>query len=309
MNCESVIKQLPLVLYGELSFDEEEEVQQHLHNCALCRTELENLQTLHLELDRREISLDSAVLTSCRRQLRIAIAEMEEAKTSGEGSLLASIRKSLSGVVSAWYWKPVAASALIVAGFILGRTVPPAEGTLEIARRSEAPVAARVRYLEPNKDSGKVQMVVEETSQRTLSGEMDDERIRGLLLTAAREAQDPGMRVESMELLKRDVSSNDVRRALIYALQNDPNPGVRLKALEGLRAAAADPETRHALSRVLLADDNPGIRTQAIDLLVQKKEPEMVGVLQELMQREQNGYVRMKCEKALREMKASVETF
>lgn len=308
MNCESVAKQLPLMLYGELSFDEEEELQQHLDACALCRTELAHLQSLYVELDRREIPLDSAALTSCRRQLRITIAELEHAKASSEGSLLASFRKSLSGVAAAWYWKPVAASALIIGGFILGRAIPPGDKTLEMARRSE-PVAARVRYLEPNQDPGKVQMVVEETRQRTLSGQMDDERIRGLLLTAARDSQDPGMRVESMELLKRNVGSDDVRRALIYALQNDPNPGVRLKALEGLRAAAADPETRHALSRVVLADDNPGIRTQAIDLLVQKKEPAMVGVLQELMQREQNSYVRMKCQKALRDMKASVETF
>ena len=35
----------------------------------------------------------------------------------------------------------------------------------------------------------------------------------------------------------------------------------------------------------------------------------MVGVLQELMRKEENGYVRMRCQKALRDMKASVDTF
>ena len=39
MNCDAVTKQLPLMLYGELSFDEEELVQQHLDVCAACRSE------------------------------------------------------------------------------------------------------------------------------------------------------------------------------------------------------------------------------------------------------------------------------
>jgi hypothetical protein len=63
------------------------------------------------------------------------------------------------------------------------------------------------------------------------------------------------------------------------------------------------------LAQVLLTDENPGIRTQAIDLLTQRREPAMVGVLQELMAREDNNYVRLKCQRALSEMNASVETF
>ena len=37
--------------------------------------------------------------------------------------------------------------------------------------------------------------------------------------------------------------------------------------------------------------------------------PELAGVLQEIMSREENTYVRMKCQRALNEMNASVETF
>jgi hypothetical protein len=51
------------------------------------------------------------------------------------------------------------------------------------------------------------------------------------------------------------------------------------------------------------------VRTQAIDLLIRQSGPDMVGVLQELVSREENNYVRLKCQKALREMNASVETF
>ena len=84
---------------------------------------------------------------------------------------------------------------------------------------------------------------------------------------------------------------------------------MRLKALQGLKASASDPEVRQSLSQVLLTDKNPGVRTQVIDLLIQKKEHRMVGVLQELMRKEDNGYVRLRCQKALHDMNASIETY
>src|SRR5262249_21689431 len=130
-----------------------------------------------------------------------------------------------------------------------------------------------------------------------------------LLLAAAKDPSDPGLRVESVDLLKGRSESAEIRRALLYALQHDSNPGVRLKALDGLKGFAEDPETRKTLTQVLLADKNPGVRTQVIDLLIQHKNDNMVGVLQELMRKEDNGYVRMRCQRALSEMNASVETF
>ena len=157
--------------------------------------------------------------------------------------------------------------------------------------------------------AGKVQIVLEETRQRVLSGRVEDQSIQNLLLAAARDPQDAGLRVESVDLLKSGPDSAEVRNALLYALQHDSNPGVRLKALDGLKNSAADAQVRQVLTQVLLHDDNPGVRTQAIDLLIQHKEDRMVGLLQELMRKEDNGYVRLRCKKALHEMNASVETY
>ena len=97
-----------------------------------------------------------------------------------------------------------------------------------------------------------MQIVLEETRQRTLSGDMDDDDIRKLLLRAARESSDPGVRVETMDLLKGQPQSQEVRRALLHALRQDANAGVRLKALDGLRPSAGDPDVRRALADVLL---------------------------------------------------------
>jgi hypothetical protein len=60
---------------------------------------------------------------------------------------------------------------------------------------------------------------------------------------------------------------------------------------------------------VLLTDDNPGLRAQAIDLLVQHKQDSMVGLFQELVQRDSSNYVRLRSRRALEDLNASVGTF
>ena len=92
-------------------------------------------------------------------------------------------------------------------------------------------------------------------------------------------------------------------------MAHDSNAGVRLKALDGLKPLADDPQVRKTLAQVLLADDNPAVRMQVVDLLVSRRDDSMVGVLQNLVQKEDNSYVRLKCEKALKDMNASIGTF
>ena len=92
-------------------------------------------------------------------------------------------------------------------------------------------------------------------------------------------------------------------------LERDPNPGVRLKAMEGLRPYANDPEVRRLFAQSLESDDNPGIRTQAVDLLIEHGQKDVVDVLQRLMLREDNGYIRSRSRRALEAINASVETF
>jgi HEAT repeat protein len=84
--------------------------------------------------------------------------------------------------------------------------------------------------------------------------------------------------------------------------------------LAGLKAFAHQPEVQKVLSQTVLTDTNPGVRTEAIDLLTQglsagPGQQQLVGVLQQLMRKEHNGYVRMRCQKALEELNASLETY
>jgi hypothetical protein len=300
MTCDNATKQLPLLLYGELTFQEEEDLHLHLDTCESCQAELGKTSAIHRKIDEAEMDVDAALLADCRRSLRAATAAIAE--NGGRRRSFMPTWLTAGKLTWNWFGKPVSALTLIAVGFFGGRVLPLERGA------AANPVLSRVSFVEPG-EAGQVQIVLEETRQRVLSGDMDDDAIRSLLLRAARESTDPGVRVETMDLLKGQSESEDVRDALLHALRHDTNAGVRLKALEALRPYAAQEDTRVALADVLLKDRTPGVRTQAVDMLMQKRAPEMVGLLQEIRTREDNHYVRMKVQRALADMNASAEIF
>jgi hypothetical protein len=306
MKCEDARKSLPLFLYGELSFEDEERLEVHVDECDACRAALAREKVLFQALDDAEMAPSLELLAECRAQLRESLSHAAPEHVS----FWDKIREGFTihfhfapGIA-----QPVGALAMLAIGFFAARMTPASFlGSFHSAGLVD-PGSSRVRYVEPM-GSGKVQIVVDETTQRVLSGTLEDQSIQRLLLTAAKDPSDAGLRVESVNLLKSQPQSTEVRRALLYAVQHDSNAGVRLKALDGLKDFADDPETRQTLTEVLLKDDCPGVRTQVIDLLIQHHADSMVGVFQEVMGKEQNGYIRMRCQRALHDMNASAETY
>jgi hypothetical protein len=306
MKCDDVRRNLPLFLYGELSFEDEERLETHIDECDACRVTLAREKALFKSLDAAEVVPSQDLLADCRAELRRRLAHAEPEHASFWDKVRQGF--TINFHFAPGLMQPLGGLALLLLGFVGARLAPNSLlGPWRAAGLAE-PVASRVRYVEPV-SAGRVQIVVDETRQRVLSGRLEDQSIQRLLLTAAKDPSDAGLRVESVDLLKNQPQSAEVRRALLYAVQHDANAGVRLKALDGLKDFADDPETRQTLTQVLLKDDNPGVRTQVIDLLIQHHSNAMVGVLQELMNKEDNNYIRMRCQKALHEMNASVETY
>ena len=54
MKCEEARNTLPLFLYGELAFEEEERLEMHIDECAGCRIALEREKSLFKSLDAAE---------------------------------------------------------------------------------------------------------------------------------------------------------------------------------------------------------------------------------------------------------------
>jgi HEAT repeats/Putative zinc-finger len=313
MTCEEARKNLPLFLYGELSFDEEELVEVHVDECAACRQALAREKAMFAALDAVELVPTPEALEESRAELRGRLALATQGLRTSPTHSSSFWDKIREGFTINFHFAPgiaqvAGAAAMLVLGFLTARVAPNSFlGNWRSAGMVE-PATSRVRYVEPV-SPGRVQIVLDETRQRVLSGSVDDQAIQRLLLTAAKDPSDAGLRVESVDLLKNNSQSAEIRKALVYSLEHDPNAGVRLKALDGLKQFAQDPDTRQALTQVLLKDDNPGVRTQVIDLLVERHTDAMVGVLQELLEKEDNGYIRMRCQKVLQEMNASSEMY
>lgn len=309
MHCEEARIQLALLSLGELSFEQEEALEDHLAGCAACRAERVRMEKLETVLNHHgEAEIPAGLLAKCRRELSARIEEEGQGPARG----FSWSKLWAKWVVHPPMWmRPAGALAMVALGFFGARFVPlPGSGEPVERAAYEHPAGNIQRVTLVNtEDGGQVRVLFDEVRQRELRGDLRDERIRRILLAAAADPTDPSVRVNSINALKQDCSDDEVRTALLHSLQSDPNSGVRLKALEALRPYAHISETRHVLSQVLLTDDNPGVRTQVIELLTSAKSPELAGVLQELLQREQNSYVRSLSQRALSEMKASQGTF
>ncbi len=307
MTCDAVRKLIPLYYYGELTPEEEDEAEAHVHECGACARQMEGARALAAALDRRRMEPPATLLADCRADLAAAVRGAVAEPARRPWRLWQEAAAATLAGFARWR-QPLGATALIAVGFLAARLVPAGSGVSTASLAPSEGVFVNVRSAQPD-GSGRVRIAYDETRRREVTGAIGNQEIQKLLLAAAHEEDDPGVRVESVDLLKDRVGSGEVRDALMNALLHDSNPGVRLKALEGLKPLAAEPPVRGALSEALQFDDNDAVRMQVVDLLTMRHDDAMVGVLQNLVQKEDNSYVRLKCEKALKEMNASIGTF
>lgn len=317
MNCSQVQKSLSLYLYGELCFADEEALEHHLDGCAFCARALAHEKTWHsaVNSEHKDVPLD--LLTSCRVDLVEAASSIGPQQSAGRGW------PDWAGILrfpaSSWSRGLAAASFLLFIGFTAGRWIDQhevgqqgantlANGMQEMAVFS--PEVSRVRDIQPA-GAHQVRIIVDQVRQREITGSVSEAPVRRLLLTAVRDAGDPGVRVDSVEVLAGQ-NSQDVRQALVRSAESDPNAAVRLKAVEALRPFASEPSARAALISVLTRDTDPGVRTEAIDALAPVEpsigfDPQLAGTLEHIAQSANDGdYLRMRCLQILGEMQASL---
>ena len=185
---------------------------------------------------------------------------------------------------------------MLVLGFFGARMMPDSFLGAWRAAGVIDPATSRVRYVEPT-GAGKIQIVVDETRQRTLSGSVDDRDIQRLLLAAAKDPADAGLRVESVDLLKnRPQSGGDAERAAVCGAARSQ----RRRAVEGAGwIEGFCGRSGHAQSADAGSVDGRQPRgAHAGDRSADPHHSDaMVGVLQELMMKEDNDYIRMRCRK------------
>jgi len=151
-----------------------------------------------------------------------------------------------------------------------------------------------IRSVSQEPGTNKVNIRYDTVSTQETQGSLNDQRIQQLLLFAARNNYNSGVRIDSVDLLTKNPSDPNVREALMYALRYDSNPGVRLKALEGVGPfVKSDTRVRNAVLEALLNDSNTGMRAQALHLLGPVRADGSVrAVLARLAESDGNQYIR-----------------
>ncbi|HEX4749922.1 MAG TPA: HEAT repeat domain-containing protein [Bryobacteraceae bacterium] len=307
MTCPQVQTNLSLYLYGELEFAQEEAIERHLESCAFCQLALTREKEWHASLnaERQDVSLE--LLADCRGDLRTALrSERGQGWLSGPWSRLLSqrfspTRRSL---------RLATASFLVLAGFAGARLMdsgllPMISASGTVNRMGLLDTAhAQVRDIQPNGQDG-VRIVVDQMQQHEVTGKLDDTLVRQLLLSAMQDSADPGVRVDSVEILQHQTSP-DVRDALLNSARNDLNAAVRIKALQGLAQFPSDLAIRAALEYILKHDSSAAVRSEAIDILLPLQapgsvvSPDVLTTLQDILRsQQQDTYVRSRSQQVV----------
>jgi hypothetical protein len=298
VNCEWVRERAGLYAYGELESAEEEVFEDHLAQCEQCRALVAENQQLIGLLNDVEVAPPAGLLEKCRK-------DFARAHQQRQAGFAACWRRwtAWAPAASAWLWKPAFGCALLLVGFGAGTW----HEQRQSLHRIEAEFA-RVRAIEGTGE-GTVQILLEEPRQRRIEGGLHEASIERALLAAVRRAEDPGLRGESVDLLRNRCNREEVRKVVLQTLEKDDNPLVRLRALEALRPYAGQPEVQQTLGRLLLNDPDPRLRIQSINLLVDGTNEGMVGTLQQAIRNEPDEYIRAQCLQLLARLRASPGVF
>jgi len=301
MKCEWVRENIVLQVYGELADDARHELEQHVARCADCAAELKAEQDFHALLAQDRAAEPSPNLMAASR-MRL----QEALETAKQGSFWSRLAFDPQNWLLQMKFSPALASAILVLGFVggiltmrevygsrptttagitsqTGQGTAPAEGSI-----------ASISSIVQDPGTNQVSIKYNTVSTQEAQGSLNDQKIQQLLLYAARNNYNSGVRVDSVDLLAQKSGDMQVREALMYTLQNDTNPGVRLKSLNALgNYVKNDTNVRDAVLRALVNDGNSGVRIEALRLIEPVKADGSVrGVLMALAAKDQSQYIK-----------------
>jgi hypothetical protein len=296
MKCEWVKENVLLYVYNELADDARYELEQHLARCADCTAELKTTRKFHAMLSELPVEEPSPnLVTASRMRLQ------EGLETAEQGRFWHRLIFDPAAWLRQIRFAPALTAAIFIVGFAGGIATTYKVVGGNSALISSVPVIAPaessitgIQSISQDPGSNHISIKYNTVSTQEAQGSLNDQRIQQLLLFAARNNYNSGVRMDSVDLLTQEPNNTHVREALIYALRYDSNPGVRLKALDGLGPyVKSDPRVRDAMLETLVQDANPGARTEALHLLEPVRADSSVRlVLQKLARSDQNQYIR-----------------
>jgi hypothetical protein len=311
MKCAWVQENILLYVYNELADDARYELQQHLARCPECAAELKASRAFHATVSKRPLPEPSPnLLAASRMRLQEAL------ETTQQGGFWQRLTFDPATWLRQMRFSPALAAVILMIGFGGGigasykwlMPQPPQGPGPELGQGpQQTPIESSITGIgsvvqEPGSNQVRIKYFTTQTEEA--QGSLNDQKIQQLLLFAARNNYNSGVRMDSVDLLTQKPDQKGVREALIYALRYDSNPGVRLKAIEGLGAFVKDDvRVRDVVLTALMTDNNQGVRTQALLLLEPVKADGTVrAALQQLAEKDQNQYIRSQARTVLAQL-------
>src|SRR5882762_6814204 len=308
MKCEWVQENILLYVYNELADDARYELEQHIARCADCAAELKASRKFNAVISQFPVEDPPANLLAASR-MRL----QEGLETAEQGGFWQRLMFDPGAWMRQVRFSPTLAAVIFIVGFaggigaaykIVGGSGHPSPIALTSSNQPVEASISGISSVTQEPGSNQISIKYQTVSTQEAQGSLNDQRIQQLLLFAARNNYNSGVRMDSVDLLTQKPDDTRVREALIYALHNDSNPGVRLKAIEGLGSFVKDDtRVRDAVLNALMTDNNPGVRTQALLLLQPVKADGSVrAALQHLAETDQNQYIRSQARTVLAQL-------
>jgi hypothetical protein len=271
--CPEMERQLLLYVCDELNPEERARVEAHVNGlpgCAECAAALAREKSLQHAIESIAAPADSLdrselLLAQSRSELAEALDDAEVRGARGRSRAWRELIGRLRNFGRAWAMHPApSAVLLLLLGFGLGVGAPTVYRAIELrAPINPAMVVDAAPRLtdqelqnlgvvglkwEPALAAGDAPGAAEASAPRVelqlysqrpmrIEGTADDAEVQRVLTYMVANSQrfDPGVLLDSLDLLRPSAGDANVRRALCTAARQDENPGVRLKALESLR--------------------------------------------------------------------------
>ena len=307
---------LQLSLFGELKSDENEILKNHLLNCEECRVELEDQKNL-LELisGKKKAEVDDKVLSAARYQLRGALRSERN-----NSNILRSFLDNLTQSFTTPLKFALTSAAILLIGILIGSQIfnKPSGNQLTNKNNGENRFASfnedisisNLRFIDSDASDGEVEFTFDASRPVRLKGKVSDPQIQGVLTYAMLNEQNPGSRLNSINVMDTKQTSKydqDVKNALITVVMTDNNPGVRREALKLMSKFPYDENIKQALLYVITNDSVSGLRIEALNSIIEasnkgyKLDNEEINLFKTKIQQDENPYIKMRSRTILQE--------
>lgn len=276
-TCKTWEKQIENLFAGIITEKENEELQNHLSECAACR----GLVKVHTALEKSEL-ITPQVETEEFFRMRQNVLRQIRVKQKKEinmpivwqniKSLFAhpALGYAMAAVMLAIiiYNKPLKNSPSFVEKDNLIRSINQvAAQNTRLSDVRNSPYSYRDVSIR-EQDNGNIQLSFDVTTRVTTEAKPDDPLVQEVLAQSLVNNEPVGARLRVIKYSKK-IMDTKIMEALSYTALNDQNSAVRLKAMNALSGAKDTELIREAMLQILQNETSVQMRLLAIDYLTQ----------------------------------------